>query len=72
MKATEQTKQVADERATGYFLNDLERSAVKIMDLPDKMAPNDLSPGQKAETGSAQHQCLPAFQCNSHIKGIAK
>lgn len=48
MKATDHIKKAALEKAVDYFLADPERNIVKIMDLLDKVAPEDLFASQRA------------------------
>lgn len=47
MKATEQIKRTALEKTFDYFLADPEHNIVKIMDLLDKVAPNNLFGNQR-------------------------
>ncbi len=47
MKATEQLKRVALNKAMDYLLEDPERNVVKIMDMIDKAAPEDVFPTQR-------------------------
>ncbi len=47
MKATDQIKHIAYEKALDYFLQDPEANATKIMNLLDKVAPADLFPSQR-------------------------
>lgn len=47
MKATDQIKRAAFEKAMDYFLADPEHNVVKIMDLIDKVAPDDVFPTQR-------------------------
>lgn len=47
MKATEQIKRAAFEKTFGYFLSDPEHNVVKIMDLLDKVAPDNLFASQR-------------------------
>ena len=42
MKATEQIKRAVFEKTFDYFLSDPEHNVVKIMDLLDKVAPDNL------------------------------
>ena len=48
MKATDQIKHAAFEKALDHFLKDPEGNATKIMDLLDKVAPAELFPSQRA------------------------
>lgn len=48
MKATDHIKKAAFEKAVDYFLADPEHNIVKIMDLLDKVAPEDLFSSQRA------------------------
>ena len=47
MKATEQLKRAALNKAMDYLLEDPERNVVKIMDMIDKAAPEDVFPTQR-------------------------
>ena len=47
MKATEQIKRAAFEKTFDYFLSDPEHNVVKIMDLLDKVAPDNLFASQR-------------------------
>lgn len=48
MKSTERIKQAALEKTFDYFLADPEVRAVKIMDILDKLAPDNLFPSQRS------------------------
>ena len=53
MKATDQIKRAALEKTVDYFLDNPEEHISKIMDLLDKVAPDDLFPSQRAAFRSA-------------------
>lgn len=54
MKATDQIKRAALNKAIDYLLENPERNVVKIMDMIDKVAPDDVFPTQRA----AFHQAI--------------
>lgn len=57
MKAADQIKRAAFNKTLDYFLADPEKNASKIMDLLDKVAPDDLFPSQRAAFRTAiDHQ----------------
>lgn len=56
MKATEQIKKAAFNKAFDYFLEDPEKNVTKIMDLLDKVAPADLFPSQRTAFRNAIDQ----------------
>ena len=54
MKATDQIKRAALNKTIDYLLEDPERNVAKIMDMIDKVAPDDVFPTQRA----AFHQAI--------------
>lgn len=54
MKATDQIKRAAFNKAIDYLLENPERNVAKIMDMIDKVAPDDVFPTQRA----AFHQAI--------------
>ena len=54
MKATDQIKRAALNKAIDYLLENPERNVAKIMDMIDKVAPDDVFPTQRA----AFHQAI--------------
>ena len=67
MKATEQIKHAAFEKALDYFLEDPEGRITKIMDLLDKAAPADLFPSQRAAFRSAIDEKNNWYQLIMHM-----
>lgn len=53
MKTTEQIKRTAFEKILDYFLADPQNNATKIMDLLDKVAPDNLFPSQRTSFRNA-------------------
>lgn len=67
MKATEQIKHAAFEKALDYFLEDPEGRITKIMDLLDKAAPADLFPSQRTAFRSAIDEKNNWYQLIMHM-----
>lgn len=67
MKATEQIKRAAFEKTFDYFLSDPEHNVVKIMDLLDKVAPDNLFASQRQSFRNAIDNKDHWFQLIMHI-----
>ncbi|HIS40001.1 MAG TPA: radical SAM protein [Candidatus Aphodovivens avistercoris] len=70
MKATEQIKRAAYGKAIDYLLEDPESHARKIMDMLDKVAPDDLFPSQRKAFRAAIDQQNNWYQLIMKVMGL--
>ena len=70
MKATEQIKRAAYGKAIDYLLEDPESHARKIMDMLDKVAPDDLFPSQRKAFCAAIDQQNNWYQLIMKVMGL--